>query len=292
MVARVALLAHHFTRIQIPQLRTWRERLNIFRKSNLHPRKIAANRQRAHETISQADVVSVLNDLDREELERSGIPAGKIVVIPNGMSGSRAQLFERVGGELPDQPTVVFVGTFDSRKGAKDFPRLLAEIVARVPTVRFRLLGTAGRYQTEEEVRGFFPALIQERMEVIPRFEPDRLPELLSTGSVGVFPSYIEGFGLGVLEMLAASIPVIAYHAPGPPCMLPPEYLVPAGDTRALAAKVAELLADPERLRRAREWARKRAQDFSWKQVAERTSEIYRALCMNKRTAVKAPLPG
>jgi hypothetical protein len=58
-------------------------------------------------------------------------------------------------------------------------------------------------------------------LDVQPRYELTELPELLTGVSVGVVPSRVEGFGYGVLERLAAAVPVITYDAPGPHVMLP-----------------------------------------------------------------------
>jgi glycosyltransferase involved in cell wall biosynthesis len=112
-------------------------------------------------------------------------------------------------------------------------------------------------------------------LEVIPKYDPDKLPALLSSCSVGIFPSYIESFGFGVLEMLAASIPVIAYNSPGPPMMLPPNWLVPRGDAKAMSVKVVDLLLDDRRLVQARTEAKRRSKEFCWKTIARQTSEIY-----------------
>lgn len=110
---------------------------------------------------------------------------------------------------------------------------------------------------------------------MLPQFPAEVLPELLSPGSVGVFPSYLEGFGLGILEMLAASIPVFAYNCPGPPAMLTAEYLVAPGDWSAMSAKVIDLLKDRDRLAKARCWAKERSRQFSWESIAKTTSQLY-----------------
>ena len=49
-----------------------------------------------------------------------------------------------------------------------------------------------------------------------PTFEEADLPSLLADCAVALFPSYVEGFGLAVLEQLAAGLPTIAYDVPGP----------------------------------------------------------------------------
>ena len=115
------------------------------------------------------------------------------------------------------------------------------------------------------------------RLEIYPRYEPNELPGLLTGVSVGVFPSRVESFGYGVLEMLAAAVPVIAYDAPGPHVMLPAEYRVPVGAVRELADLTAALLIDPIQLLAARRAARERSRGFAWEDIVRRTAERYRA---------------
>jgi glycosyltransferase involved in cell wall biosynthesis len=215
------------------------------------------------------------NHKDRDELVRCGVPAEKIVVIPLGLSASRRALFEAVRAEPVQPPLITFVGSFDYRKGACDFGNIFARIKSAVPNARLRLLGTAGLMKTAEQVLTFFPKHLRVDIEVQPYFEPEKLPTLLAGASVGIFPSYIEGFGFGVLEMLAAGVPVIAYDAPGPPEMLPPKWLVPPGDVGAMASRVVELLRDPVALNAARQEAHERSLPFSWERVARITIAEY-----------------
>lgn len=280
-VARSVLLAHHFNRISIPRDRSIKGRLRSLLFERNEAARCRLRIEQAHKTVCEADLVNVLNLDDRTELIRCGLPDGKIVVIPNGLSRSRRIMFDSISDAPPREPVVVFVGTFDNRKGALDIPLIIQEVSRAVPNVRFRLLGT---FKDHADVRNRFPRKLRSRIDVVSRFPADTLPELLSTGgSVGIFPSYLEGFGLGVLEMLAASIPVIAYNCPGPPAMLPSNYLVRPGDWSSMSAKVIDLLKDEERLMRARCWAKQRSQQFCWDSIARTTSEFYALHCKRKR---------
>ena len=134
-------------------------------------------------------------------LIRSGVLADKIVVFPFGLSDDRAAAFGRLPCERGHQNVVAFVGTFDWRKGAAVCQHH-ADGATSVPGVKFRLLGTRGMYATD--VARHFPKSLNRHLEVVPTFEPPSLLNLLSDCALGFFPSYIEGFGFGVLEMLAA----------------------------------------------------------------------------------------
>jgi len=83
--------------------------------------------------------------------------------------------------------------------------------------------------------------------------------------------------------MLAASLPVVAHEAPDSPEMVPPDWLVPPGDTAAMSKKVVGLLQNPELLTEAGHEAHSRAAQFHWDKIAERTAAAYRE-AIDRRT--------
>ena len=287
MVARSVLLGHHFKLelvknvLNKPKPNLKSQTLFFLRKSlgiqNLQYKNNAQIRTWANRTCLEADLVNVSNNHDYTELINHGVPKDKILVLPFGMDSCRYELFCKSSSatEIPPTPQIAFVGTFDYRKGASDFPKIVKTVSQFIPNITFRLIGTKGLFSSKQEVLNMFAKEDRHKLEIIPRFEPDELPKMLKSCSLGIFPSYVEGFPFGVLEMLAAGLPVIAYDAPGPPMMLPQEYLVPVGDGTKMANKVVELLQDHDRLLASRVWARERAKDFSWEDIAQKTSKIY-----------------
>jgi len=272
-VARSVLLVHHFETIHIPIPNNLRGRIANLIKGASRKAMVEGWIKSATLTIQEADIVNVSNNDDKAELIRLGISNEKICVIPYGLSQSRRVLFDAVASDPPVEPTVAFVGTFAPRKGSNDFPKIVQYISEATPNVKFRLMGAS--YKTEKEVLGNFDRRLRNKIEVISNFDPEELPDLLASCSVGIFPSYLEGFGFGVLEMLAASLPVIAYDTPGPPMMLPSEYLVSRGDIKAMSEKVINLLNNQQELIAARLWAKQQSQEFSWQHIAQITSETY-----------------
>ena len=276
LVARTPLLALYLDNDPVP-----RPPLTLRRLAGKILRDPVRRRVRRHRvkstwsTVQEADLVIVNNVHDKDELVRWGLGSERIAVTGLGMSRDRMDAFANASSAPRSTPVVPFVGTFDYRKGALDLPTVVDAVAGHIPGVQFRLLGTRGMFRTEQEVRAHFPPALQSRIEVVPRYRPESLPQLLSGCSAGVFPSYLEGFGFGVLEMLAASLPVVAYDVPGPPMMLPAEWLVPAGDTPALASKLVHLLSDEDRLTRARTAAQRRAEAFTWDAAAKQTEDAY-----------------
>ena len=275
LVARSVLLAHQLREIKIPKPRGLRPTISrLVRWRNVRQQHKVF--EEADLTVKAADLVNVSNDRDREVLIRHGVEPDKIVVLPYGIDVGRRILFDAVSDLPPAKPKVVFVGTFDYRKGCLDLPKIMAMIQAGLPNTTFKLLGASGMYQTEAQIRKCFPAKLQKALEIVMRYRANELPKYLADCSVGIFPSYLEGFSFGVLEMLAAALPVYAYDAPGPSSILNREYLVSPGNTEALSKKVIGLLMNKEKLSFERNQARARSQLFTWDKIATETDKAYR----------------
>jgi glycosyltransferase involved in cell wall biosynthesis len=102
---------------------------------------------------------------------------------------------------------------------------------------------------------------------------------LLSDCTVAAFPSYVEGFGLAIIEQLAAGIPAVAYAAPGPRDILQdslPELLVAPGDVARFSETISEIFEkDPSAYRDISNRSAETAARFSWPQIARETVEEY-----------------
>lgn len=276
-IARAQLLVHQLHENPYPIKRGFLSTLKHIFFGWKNRMNEEAKLKSAQITLEEADRVIVLNDKDRDCLISHGIQNEKLAVIPNGLELQHMKRLQSNPVDPPKKPCIGFIGTFDYRKGALDFPKIISQIVVAVPEIEIKLLGTAGLFQTENEVRSFFPASLQPSLKIVTKYSPHELAEHLQPCSVGIFPSYVEGFGLGVLEMLAASIPVIAYDVPGPPMILTKEYLTQAGNTGEMANKAILLIKNPEKLRAARIWAHTRARSFTIEHTAKMTSDFYQS---------------
>jgi glycosyltransferase involved in cell wall biosynthesis len=233
----------------------------------------------AQRSFRHADLINVSNRDDLATLSALGYGA-KTVMFPFGLSAARRAAFLRTRAGAADRlasRTVAFIGTWNPRKGSRDWPFIVGRLRERIPQVRFLFLGTGlGR----ELVLRDFPARDHPALEVIPSFDSDELPSLLSRATVGAFPGYLEGFGFSVLEKAAAGLPTVAYDAPGVRDTLRPQTIptmVPAGDAEAFAAKIAEILtAPPAAWSEMSEDASRIAARHSWPEIARQTLDTYR----------------
>jgi glycosyltransferase involved in cell wall biosynthesis len=215
----------------------------------------------AGRSFDAADRIVVANQAEYDFLQlnpRWGKKA-RILPIPISQAGFSALSSAPRQGLHSESPTVAFVGSWHPRKGSRDWPRLVPLLSAQLPGVRLRFLGTG--------VEPADPGLPRDVVWV-PHYEPDDLPGLLAGVDLGVFPSYLEGFPIAVVEQLAAAVPVVAYDIPGPRdilCPVDPTLLVQLGDLQSLARRVVDLLSsEPEVLDTLRDRCTARAKELTW----------------------------
>lgn len=108
----------------------------------------------------------------------------------------------------------------------------------------------------------------------IPR---DDLIALYRGASVLVYPSLAEGFGIPLMEAMACGTPAVAAasgalpEVAGDACLL-----VAPEDAPAISAAISGILGDPGLAQKLSHLGRARAAQFSWRETARRTLEVYR----------------
>jgi glycosyltransferase involved in cell wall biosynthesis len=275
LVARSVLFLQHLLSFRLREpvslmsrLRKWVRSLRMSDKEQLEA-TIASGKRTARE----ADLVTVPTSDDRLLLEAEGIPHEKIVVLPYGISWEKWPRSDQNGTSSP--PTLICLGTFDFRKGCLDLVDIAQKVFSEVKDSRLRLLGTRGLMQTEAQVRSYFSGEYQDRLEIIPQYASEDLPKLLRGATLGIFPSYLEGLPLGLIEMVAGGVPVLAYTVPGPSTVLPAECLAPRGQWQQLAGEAIRLLKDDDARHRLNRQCWEGCQQFDWQKIGRATSEIY-----------------
>lgn len=99
--------------------------------------------------------------------------------------------------------------------------------------------------------------------------------EQLDRADLFILPSRTEGLPRVMIEAMARALPCIGSNVGGIPELLPPEDMVPPGDAKALAAKIQEVLGDPQRMNRMSARNLAKAGEYLDHVLAERRRSFY-----------------
>jgi glycosyltransferase involved in cell wall biosynthesis len=110
----------------------------------------------------------------------------------------------------------------------------------------------------------------------------------LGVSDVFCLPSSHEGFGLVFIEAMSVGTPVVTTNVGGQIDIVRDQVdgsLVPPDDADALAARLAELIHDPEKLRGMQRSVVRRAREFSPLRSAEAFANVYAQVCGVRRSS-------
>jgi alpha-1,3-rhamnosyl/mannosyltransferase len=107
----------------------------------------------------------------------------------------------------------------------------------------------------------------------------DRRHDLYVQASMLVLPSHLEGFGIPVLEAMAAGVPVIVSTAGALPEVLGDAGpAIPPDDVAGFAAAMERYLLEPAAAAAAVERGIARAQQYSWDATARAVYAVYKSV--------------
>lgn len=215
---------------------------------------------------------------------RAGNPA-KMTVLYNGIDLERfdqAQPLQQTLREelsIPEQARIVGnVGSLVPIKNHQCLLRAARHIIDQMSETHFVIAGAGNLQEELKELAGKWK--MGDQVHFL-GFRED-IPQLLSQFDIFAFPSFSEGFGLAVVESMAARLPVVATRAPAlEEIMVDGEtgYLVPLDDDQALAQRILELLRDEQLRKRMGEAGRRRVETaFSREVMVQNTIQLYRRI--------------
>jgi glycosyltransferase involved in cell wall biosynthesis len=137
---------------------------------------------------------------------------------------------------------VLAVGTIEPRKGID----VLVDAVAALEGTVLVLAGQPGWGGIDPVALAAERGLPADRLRVLGKVTDAELATVLRRADVLAVPSLAEGFGLGLLEAMAAGVPVVHTDVPALAEVAGGAgVMVPRGDAAALASALREVLGSP-----------------------------------------------
>jgi glycosyltransferase involved in cell wall biosynthesis len=237
-----------------------------------------AHRAATRLAIRSAAALAAPSAATRDDLHRFyGIELPPECVLPHGVG---AQFFAVPGRSRPRPPGlpgryILHVGARRPHKNQGVLVQALAMLQARHPGVGLVLVGQPDPRFPDKVGRLVAALGLSDLVHRPVDVDDTTLLDLYANAAVFAYPSLAEGFGMPVLEAMAAGLAVVASDAEAVREVTGGGALiVPARQPEAWARALDRVLADPRLTLDLRERGRTVAARYTWARSAERTLEL------------------
>jgi phosphatidylinositol alpha-mannosyltransferase len=215
---------------------------------------------------------------------------GDYKVIPNGVDIHRLASAVPVAKYRDGTLNILFVGRFESRKGAMYMLKAYRVLKKRGFKCRLLMIGSGPQ---EREIRRYIATRRLTGVELLGRVSDDDKASYFATADVFVSPATGgESFGIVLLEAMAAGTPIVCSDIHGYKGVVRRDQqaiLVPPKDVKALTEALARVLGDAELRAQMGAAGRARAPQFSWENITAKVEDYY--LFVARRVAAHGQLP-
>lgn len=213
-----------------------------------------------------------------------GFRNGPLELIPNGIDLLRFR--EKHVGRAKLRTTLLFVGRFEKRKGLLYLLRSLKILTAKHGR-KLRLV-IVGEGEQRKSAQDYITKHdLQAHVAFAGSVSNEILLALYQSADIFCAPSLRgESFGITLLEAMACGIPVAGFANKGYRYVMQgheqacgANLLASAGNSPALAEKIALLIHNNDVYERAKSWGLERVKQFAWPKIADRILHFYEEAC-------------
>lgn len=206
----------------------------------------------------------ILLDVSRTDIE----------IIPNGVDVERVN--KAAEKKPPETPSGLLIGTVGRLVPVKNQARLVRATapILRDEEATLLVVGSGPEREKLEKIARM--ERVSNQVHFLGHLPRDDVYALLHELDVFVFPSKAEGFGVAVVEAMAAGVPPVVSDIPALREVVDDtgEYVDP-GDTDDIERGIRKLLADGKKRRSLSERAQDRAKRFTLSKTAEAYLNLY-----------------
>lgn len=212
----------------------------------------------------------------------------RITVIPNPIS---RWMLEQASQPLQsngdgDADIVLYTGRIEYRKGTLVLLNAIPAVTRNCPRAQFIIAGARHTSISDSALNRVVEADdVSNHVSMLGHVPWSDLINWYRKASIFVMPSYYETFGISAMEAMAFGLPVVATRAGGLPEVVEDGvtgFVVPPGDSKAVAEAIIRLLRDQSLRKRMGEAGRQRVLDeFTVDRILAQTLNVYESILRN-----------
>jgi len=202
--------------------------------------------------LSHINILHVLSQKDFVILEQMGIDRSKIAMIPPGVKLKKFYDSPERNGKV-----ILFVGRISPEKSLETLLEALLKVKSNY---ELWLVGPIQDRRYFFWLKKKYLDRLDNKVKIFGPLHEDELIKCYAQADLFVFPSRMETFGLVLLEAMASRLPVISTNVGAAEELVKNSqngFVVPIGDSKAIAEKIDLLLSDRDMRHRMGENNRK-----------------------------------
>jgi len=235
------------------------------------------------ETLKRAKKIISVSRMVAHEFRVIGVPKEKIAIVPNGVDLEEykqlptGDLFRKRLDIKENEKVVLTVGRLEKIKGFQYLIKALPSIIKEVGSTKLVLAGPDFNYgatlkKLTEETN------VQDHVIFYGPINGKEKFEAFSAANIVAVPSLYEGFGMLLLEAMAAGKPLVATNTGAAPEIIQNGkngILAASGNVEDLAGKIIKLLSDDQLMYLISQESRKTVEAFNWEKISEQIHKLY-----------------
>ena len=226
--------------------------------------------EQARRAAAESDAIIAVSEFTAAQVAGLlGVERARIHVVHHGAD------HVALAPSIPRENIVLNVGAVQKRKNIAR----LVDAFERTPAGWKLVLAGSQGYGAAEIIARISTSPRRADIQVTGYVSAPELARWYARARIFAFPSLDEGFGMPVVEAMAAGVPVIAARrAALPEVCGDAALLVDPEDAAAIAAGLNQLMEDEASAARLQQAGLTRAQEFRWEKAATETWKVYQTL--------------
>lgn len=164
-----------------------------------------------------------------------------------------------------------------ARKGIRYIIRAMKEIIKNHPEVLLKIMGDGNEKESLEKLVADLK--MQDNIQFLGRIPREKTFPFYQEASIFIMASLNEGMSNAMLEALASGLPIITTRTGGADELVQDGvngFFIEMKNSEDLAKKIVRLIVNPELREKMALESQRKAEEMSWKNVAEKYFELYK----------------
>ncbi|MFH1841341.1 MAG: glycosyltransferase family 4 protein [Candidatus Nealsonbacteria bacterium] len=223
--------------------------------------------------------IAASNYIAKEYFEKIGVK--NIEIIPNGIDLKRFENLNREENRkklgLKDEFLIMTVARLEKVKGI-DY--LIGAMKENINCKLFIIGEGSERSNLENLVEKLN---LKDKVKFIGQISNEKIPEYLAAADCFVLSSLKEGFGIVILEAMAAGVPVIGTGVGGILDMVKDGIsglIIEKENSQSISRAVSRIISDKSFAQKLVSQAKESLKKYNWQNITERVFEIYKRIAL------------